>query len=443
MKLKNNLIFLNIYFLLFTSCRIITALELNLNQLTKYASSLPEYPDQEKQDRRRTVRNVINNVAATLGLKKGAYFSASDFEKILQKVLEGRSVYYMQGRLVEKIMPEIGSTCIVWGELNGAFHSLVRDLAELHKQGCMSNDLVISDMYYYIFNGDVIGESVYALETFMLVLYLMYKNPKRVLYIKGNNEDKEHWKESLFARQIQELKMSLWSNKNAHMPAQELRSFFNSLPLALYVLPSDQVDQGKKKVVRFSYYAPDYAELDEMTFSYFFDRYAPSVISLLDKNRSSATDYQILAYIYVEPDKTAYAPSEGLLLKSKNNSNIFWTTISSPTLAFGKQFQFFNDAFVGVKISESIDTWTITLSYQDVRKLTGFKQEGTFYLLSGDRVYDPLQAKVKQLERKLQELNTIKQELYDNCLSDISMPKKDEDILSFIKRRNWQQLTCC
>lgn len=394
--------------------------ELNLNYLVKYASSLPEYPDQNIKEPHNTLSAIIDYIAITLGFRPALYFSASDFEKIMKEVLERRSMRYMQGRLVEKMTPQAGDQFIVWGALNGAFHSLVGDLVELKKQGHISEEFILADTCYCIFNGDAIGEGDYALETFMLIVYLMYKNPQRVIYIKGDQEDKEYGHKTLVDRQVTITNTS-WFNKSVYVQSSQLHLFFNSLPLALYALSPEKQDMHDTRIVRFSYYAPDYAELNEASFSYFFDRYTPSVISLLDKVTLSATvDYKIAAYIYAQVDKLEYAPSPGLLLKAKGEGHIYWTTMSSPTLWFHKQYQFFNDAFLVVATADDIDAWTIQLYYQDVRKRLGFKKDHAYYVVNGDHHVDPLQAKVKQLKQQLQELNYSKQKLYDNCLSGIA-----------------------
>lgn len=393
--------------------------ELNLNYLVKYISSLPEHPNEHIKEPRNTLSAIIDHIAVTLGLKSALYFSASDFEKIMKEVLERRSMRYMQGRLVEKMTPQAGDQFIVWGALNGAFHSLVYDLVELKKQGHISEEFILADTCYFIFNGDAIGESDYALETFMLIVYLMYKNPQRVIYIKGDQEDKEHGHKTLLDRQVTITNAS-WFNKYVYVQSSQLLLFFNSLPLALYALSSEKQDMYDTRIIRFSYYASDYAELNEASFSYFFDRYTPSVISLLDKVTLSATvDYKIVAYIYAQVDKLEYAPSPGLLLKAKGEGHIYWTTMSSPTLWFHKQYQFFNDAFVVLVTADDIDAWTIQLYYQDVRKRLGFKKDHAYYVVNGDHHVDPLQAKVKQLKQQLQELNYSKQKLYDNCLPGI------------------------
>lgn len=414
--------------------------EFDLDYLMHYASSLPEHLQQTTPSPQQTMRTFIHRIATALGFKIGSYFSVHDFEKIIKEVIERRSTQYMQGRLVEKIVLPVDARLIIWGELNGAFHSLVRDVSELYKQGRITQELVLADNCYFLFNGNVIGDGPYALEVFMLVVYLMYKNPQRVIYIKGDQEDKEHWIRSSFEQQIQKFNRALGSQNN-DVYSNQLRIFFNSLPLALYAFAPEHVKQDIKKAVRFSYYPPDYDELDEASFAYFFDAYTPSVISLLDKTNASHTAaYQIVAYLYCEPNKDEYAPSQGLLLKSKKEDTVYWTVISSPMLKFREQDQFFNDAFAVMTTAYDLNAWTVALHYQDTRTLKGFKVDESRYLLTGDLISDQMQEKVKQLERKLHDLDLIKQQLRNDCLSDVSIQQPDENILSFIKRRNWRNL---
>lgn len=436
-----------IILLLWTST-VVCVHEVDLDYVAHYASLLPESLRETSLSAQHTMRTFIQRIATALGFKVGSYFSANDFEKVIKKVLESRSTQYMQDRLVEKMVFPTGATCIVWGDLNGAFHSLVRDLLELNKQGSVTKEFVLADNHYYIFNGNVIGDRHYSLETFMLVMYLMYKNPQRVVYIKGAQEDKERWIDSVFAQQIKKFNVALGlQNYNVH--TNQLRTFFNSLPLALYAFAPDHVEQDRKNVVRFSYYAPNYGELDESHFSYFFDSNSPSVISLLDKGTKLRNiRYQIVAYVCAEPSEHEYAHSKGLLLKTKKENMAYWTLVSSPMIkSHAQQDQFFNDAFVAITTAHALNAWTILLYYQDVRILKGFTADESYYLLTGNRMSDLAQ---DRLECKLGNFSPIKQQLHNHCFFNTGVLQQYENMLDFIKYSSWSNLfwmgellSCC
>jgi hypothetical protein len=64
-----------------------------------------------------------------------------------------------------------------------------------------------------------------------------------------------------------------------------------------------------------------------------------------------------------------------------------WTVFSAPTQIYQEGVSFFNDAFAILQTSSDIDEWKITLYYQDVRKLDGYKTR-TCNVLSGEDVTD-------------------------------------------------------
>jgi hypothetical protein len=388
-----------------------------LTDLVRYSHTVPENiqeTDIAKNVMYNTWFNSIKkNIIESLGFKRDTLISAKTLEKLLKEIYHQRELDYPRGRFIQKILPSPDSSLVVWGELEGAFHSLIRDLQQLKEMGLINDQLkILSKSTYFIFNGNVIGISPYALETLTIILYLMHQNPRNVIYIKGYREDKEHW-----------MDLNLIKKFDAHMNRDSidelldlLRKFFSSLPLALYLVAPDQRENDDKKVVRISYFAPESLEFEEMDIPYFFDIYADSSLSLSDKvyKKTSITPH-VVSSIYVESPNQELISSKGLALRSKD-PNTAWLTVSSPTNRYKGLYQFFNDAFVIIKTAAELSEWTVTLYYQDVRKLAGFAQDPSQFLVSGNLTNKNLQERVVQLSERLNIINKNIESIKKNCV---------------------------
>lgn len=429
--------------ILLASIHMWAATELSLSHMVKYAQSLPEYPTDQTTLKRQHYKgwyDFARRIMHTLGLHKNKFLRAHDFQQLLHDVVQQRAIQYTGGRLIEKMVPKAGTTFVIWGQLNGAFHSLLRDLQELKKLGYMREDLSIVGETYFVFNGDVIGESPYNVETCTVILYLMKKNPERIIYIKGSNEDKDRWLHSPFNDQLtSHLDVTI---KDRKAVSALLNSFFNSLPLALYLIAPNERENKIKQLVRISYASPDDVELQEREFPYFFDIYTEPIISLL-RNVKKEDDMisRVASYIYAQDRKNEFAITQGLLLRPTDKQWTGWTITSSPTAEFRQQYQFFNDAFVLLHTTSDMSDWKLTLYYQDVRTMHGFKQDLSWYLLSGQRVYDVLQAKIVDLEHKLNALQEHNNAMLKKCLQEHTQQEEPEDVLHLIHNATLEKLS--
>ena len=98
------------------------------------------------------------------------------------------------------------SNVYVWGNLHGSLHTLVRSLDWLHKQNIISQELIISKPdTYFVFYDSVLYDSVYGLETLLLVGLLQERNPQSVIYVKDSYEQKNNWQNHTLQIQLQEI----------------------------------------------------------------------------------------------------------------------------------------------------------------------------------------------------------------------------------------------
>ncbi len=388
-----------------------------LADLVRYSHAVPENIHEVDIAKNVTYTSwfmsIKKNIIESLGFKRDSLISVQTLEKLLKEIGYQRELDYPKGRFIQKILPSPESSLVVWGELDGAFHSLIRDLQQLKEMGLINDQLkVLSKTTYFIFNGNLIERSSYALETLTIVLYLMHQNPRNVIYIKGYKEDKEHWIDlnllKKFDNRVDKASIDQLSDL--------LRTFFSSLPLALYLIAPDQRERDDKKLVRISYFAPESLEFQEADIPYFFDMYADSSLLLSERSykKTSIIPY-VASSIYIEsPDKELIS-SKGLALRSKD-PNTAWLTVSSPTNRYKGLYQFFNDAFVIIKTAAELSEWTITLYYQDVRKLTGFQQDPSRFLVGGQLTSKDLQEKVIKLSERLNTINKNIESIKKNCV---------------------------
>ena len=98
------------------------------------------------------------------------------------------------------------STVYVWGNLHGSLHTLIDSLLWLQKQEIISEELIITKPdTYFIFYDSVLYDSVYGLETLLLIGLLQERNPATVIYVKDSYEQKNNWQNHTLQTQLQEI----------------------------------------------------------------------------------------------------------------------------------------------------------------------------------------------------------------------------------------------
>ncbi len=397
-----------------------------LDEIVLYAQKMPPYPKSDSSTNwldpdytsfyRSLQPGIVERFLHWTGLVTDNAFPMQQFSHLLDEVMLDRKQKYPLGRLIQKIEPTSESLFIIWGELNGAFHSLVRDLQELKRLNIIDDTLKLQEEHQYlVFNGDVVGRSPYVVETLMVILLLMKQNERQVIYIKGSQEDKQRWQHGALARALSIRAADVSVEK---IPFEKsLHLFFATLPIALYLVPPGQKG-NKKEVVRISYMGAESYELNEAEYAYFFDVYPEKVVSILKKEQTlrPVISVQTRAYISVEDRALKYTPSQGLLLQGMTPSYAEWTVVSSPTASFRRLYEFFNDAFVILRTGDLLSDWTLQLYYQDVRQLNGFSRGPLLRLISGQLYQDALQEEIVALQKEYSTIQQQNSELRATCL---------------------------
>jgi|SaaInlStandDraft_4_1057021.scaffolds.fasta_scaffold01774_7 branched-chain amino acid transport system substrate-binding protein len=317
-------------------------------------------------------------------LRKKKVWSSEVFESLLQKVVDARELCSYTDDFILKMNPRKGSQFIIWGDLYGAFHSLIRDLIFLERMEIIDNNFkIIKPNHYFIFNGDFIGKSPFSMEVLTIVLKLLDVNPDKVFYIKGRGESEGNWRESGLKTELQ-ISNELLSKDKSFI--RLIDRFFNTLPLAVYLM---RQTRSGMNAVRISNFDRSYHKLEESYFMNF----------LLQENKDTADFFKfkqqeksygyvgIKAIIESKDKSTVYQKTDGLSLLSPDKGATAWSILSGPTRISRSLFDFHNDAFAILSVFENIDDWTISLYKRDVR-VKGDFQAKKYNLVSGEFLED-------------------------------------------------------
>lgn len=400
-----------------------------LSELQQYASQMDEYPPIDNTTwanpdyttyLRRTVPSYWEELLFKAGLRSWPLWNIHGFNDLLQKMVKFRENNGYIGRFVLKMQPLIGSSYIIWGDVQGAFHSLVRVLTKLYNDGLINERLEIIRPYiYFVFNGDLINRSAYSLEALTVIMRLMDRNPDKVFYIRGNHEDRDHWRNFNLKRDLV-IRAATLSDEEVPL-GHYVSRFFDTLPLALYLI--GQEDDKDINVVRLSHYDRGRTELDEETFSGFFKRphsQKTTIFKLGNSVGSNEKKVHIRAIVRGESRSTLYRPTPGLSQLEADKGATAWTLLSSPIESYRYLQDFYFDAFGILDVGKTLNDWTITLYNQDVRELLGFKKVAIYNLVTGLREFKAEKASVDVdpfvvLQKQYKSLDEQIEVLEDTC----------------------------
>lgn len=359
-----------------------------LTEAQEYAARLPEYVQPDNNDwlkpdfssfHRAHRPGVFRRFISWFGASYPAW-DARAFKTLLKSLVTSRERDELRGEFAEQYKPHKGDEFIVWGDLFGAFHSLVRDLTFLKERGIINDQFkIVKPNYLFVFNGNVIDGSPYSLETLTLVLRMVSMNHSRVFYIRGYHEEKERWHNFELE---QELKIRARHVSREAIPFGDLLTrFFNTLPLALYVVHDmpEEVQAvliaNNEEVVRTFGGNNGMLRLmgDETRRGVFMQEVA----------KPQKKNVKIKAYITGEDRSVSYHKTEGLTLLSSVGGAAVWLVFSSPTERSQKLYQFQYDALARLIAYNGMDSWTISLLNQRVAAFDGFQESATYQVTTG------------------------------------------------------------
>lgn len=419
----NNAYKILIFFIGLLSCSMHAQQFDTIQEIASFMEMMPELPQLEnnnvlKPDYSKHYKKAVpggfrffvSKIFESLGFKKKLPWTPSGFKELLEEVVALRTKTLMHGDFVQRLTLPSDAKVIVWGDVQGAFHSLSRSLLYLHKKNIIDDSLVITaNDHYFVFNGDLIDRSAYNLETLTVVLQLLKKNQDKVFYIRGNHEERERWMDFDLRRQL-EVQAKKVSDERPPL-ATQINALFSTLPLALYLTDHSN---GKTSAIRISHYGKDEKRLNEEKFDSFLMQpggKAPDLYDLSQKKGSRRKDGATVAYPFIVRGisrSTIYQPTDGLTLMAPDQGSTAWTLLSAPTLTYQKLYEFYNDAFCIISPASKISDWAITLYKQDSRKKDGFVTK-RYNMLLGQQEHDVLSSSHGQSKKKIVVASTLDQ----------------------------------
>lgn len=321
-----------------------------LSELRSYAAAYPETVVSDNNNWANPLyTNFYDRYKPTLFSSLKRFFSFSKkplfdtqiFENLIGRVYERRKEKKSVPCYSTSLQLNNKDKCIMWGDVHGAFHSLVRDLHELHRLGILSEQLIITPPYHFIFLGDQVSRSSYSLETLSILLNLMDKNPDQVVYLRGPEESDHYWENFTMRDQLQAYAVGHVQEGDGATPLRMIiNNFFETLPCV--------VELHKK------------------------DGGADAVYCMHDESRLKGANVNVKVVIYGE----RYANVDPLLIRygleylGFSQGVAEWTIMSCPVQLYQSFFNFYYDTFVMFEMSEKIESSTITLYNHDIRKST-------------------------------------------------------------------------
>lgn len=374
--------------LLFLTPSYISAFQM-LSDFQEYAHAYPEFPhlnnipNWDNPDYSEFHRNIIpsffKRILHYIGLYKKPLFNPSWFIKQLTHITQTRhkentlkQVIYLKSTPANRIF--------LWGDVHGAFHSLIRDLTFLKEQNIIDETFKIQNPdHYFIFNGDFIDRSPYTLETLCIMFLLLEKNPQQVFYLAGNHETNNYWINFDLKR---ELDLRVTKNENEETKIDHLISqFFDTLPLAFYISAQEPSNQ----VIRISHSGFENTNLNEQILGPLFEKQTEplSKISIPTEENASLCSIDVHVLIKTKDWKHGYNITAGVELLDQDLGATTWTVFSSPTKIHQQFLQFHYDAFAEITLQPNLQKSTITAYHQNVYLLDGFKKYQTYNLYTG------------------------------------------------------------
>jgi len=370
-----------------------------LSELQKFTKIMPESP---VRDNKSIVKpefdtfynnsmpgflgKTFGNLSRVAGIAGPLLWSSKTFANLMKTLLESREKKNYKDNYILHLKTPKKARFVIVGDLQGALHSLVRNIAQWKELDIIGDDLKIkSDTDYIVFLGDAVSRAAYSMETLMILMRFIEKNPEQAFYIRGNHETDNYWQNYGLKRQLEMLAESEQISSEKFPLESVVQRFFNTLPVALYLdIPSDRGN----KFLRFSHEGgSEYTiyKIDTDQFASFLKKEQSDALTSLPLTNLSPSDDKIetKAIIRSEVKRKSFQSMDGLRQLDPEDGAASWTVFSSPTAIYQEGVSFFNDAFALLQTQDDISDWVITLYSQDVRKLDGYKKRSC-NLLSGE-----------------------------------------------------------
>lgn len=362
-----------------------------LNVFKKIADSFEEFPQKMDGDhlfedynmtlfekKTRGLSQISKKILNVFGLDIEE-FSPSYFKKIIEAHLNMRESKDLNYHHILLHPLKKGEKYYIWGDIQGAFHSLVRTLEDLEKKGVINRDLqIMNSDHYFVFNGNLIGPSPYNLETLSLVITLMLKNPDNVIYLKGPHEEKRFWSNLALRNELEILARG--GSSEIEPFESTISGFFLTLPHTIYL---GEINQGVDNFIMISPRSPHLINYSKHLHKSLHNQSSRSFDPIrLTNRRSNEALPLILARLKGLVDDAHYRRMRGVDLLPPEEGATHWSIFSSPLEVHRDYYNFNLDAYAVLEVDTHISRSTLKRCTRKLDKETHF-HEKSFDLLSG------------------------------------------------------------
>lgn len=385
----------------------------SLDDLTAYAKTINEFIEMENKDflkpsyetyyKKKFKYTFFQKVGmrakalmVKVGVAKPPAFSFGYLKKLLENVTKERAAAGWQGEFVQRFTLDPQSKVIVVGVLQGAYHSLVRNLNQMKLLGLLTKDFKFTnEKISLVILGNVVNRSPYTTETLLVILKLMEKNPKQVFYMRGTNEFDYYWVQHTLRR---ELELGARQLSSEEIPLfKEVSAFFNTLPMEVYGAAYFKKTETELPYVAFSAFVENKElakKIDEAKYPSFLRENATASLATLDlskvpaegaaADKDKAIKNSLKAVMRDIRKRDSFEKMDGLRSLPPEGDAAAWTVLSCPTAPYRVALKYFYDAFAVLSFSEEFEKWKITLYSRHVVENKDFTFSSREEKLLGD-----------------------------------------------------------
>lgn len=322
------------------------------------------------------------------GLKKNIPWNVTDTEELLKNTLITRWFFAPRREVAlegisyaEHMTAKEGTKFIIWGDIFGSLHSLIRGLEHFYAQGIIDSQFkIIKPDYYFVFLGNFIDRSPYSIQTLHLILLLMERNGDKVIVLNGKHETDDYWINYSLARQI-----TGYFGKENQAKITDFRGlvsdFFSSLTESLYITQKDSTQD----IICLSNTIPNF-RLDKRTLGDFFSRHVGAIDFIPVSKKFIEEPVPLVAVIQGGDTIKKSLDLSGLSLLLPHDNASVWSVISCPNSLYQQFAGYYYDSFVELTLGARVKDATIQLFSQDIRGKEGFKGRTKFNLITGQKV---------------------------------------------------------
>lgn len=300
-----------------------------------------------------------------------------DIFNLLKEVVETQKSRGRLGDYIVGTQLDIDQKIIVFGNIQGAFHSLVRDLEELHRQNIIDEHLTVIDpSCYIIFNGPALCRSAEPLQTLFVILILLKQNPDKVIYLESDFEKDQLWRNYGFAQQIDAA-----YGEYKHDFFSLFSTLVEVMPFAFY---GNYAESPEKLLKITALKSLEYEGVENQTSDFFYNL-KKNELHFRSLNKQDKSEKPVHVNVLIQgfvPTLLERTLKPLMFLEPIQMASV-WRVFSSPTYAFQKMYNFDDDAFASLVCGKELNSSIIELHSRKVSSLAPFSVTESYKINTG------------------------------------------------------------